>query len=352
MLKRQFPVIIMFTLIVAASPFYASQVNATVYVSMEHPVVSTWPDDADGDIAPTTTITGAATNLNTPYSIDVYGGFMYVANQSGSQGVTVYPIDADGDVAPSRQIAGSLTNLGGGTEGIDVDGSWIYVTSSSRIVIFPIDADGDVAPARVITGAATTLSSPRKIEVDSNWIYVADVSDNSIKVFPKAADGDTAPTRVIVGANTLLSGHYAIAINSNWIYAANYGIAGAPPHNVLVFPIGANGNVAPTRRIQGAATDLDQPYGIAVDSSWIYVANYNGQSVLVFPTDADGDVAPTRTIAGPATPFNGWPSGIAVYSAAAAGAPIPTMNQWGMSIFIILTALVSFHFLRRRSAAA
>jgi len=318
--------------------------EADIHVSMEGPIVATWPDDADGDVAPTTTITGAATNLNTPYGIDVDRNFIYVANQSGGEGVTVYPIDADGDMAPSRQIAGGSTNLGAGTEGIAVDGNWIYVTSSSRIVVFPIGADGDVAPARVITGAATTLGSPRKIDVDSSWIYVVDVTDNSIKVFPIGADGNVPPTRTIIGGNTLLSGHYAIAVDASWIYVAKYGIAGAPPHNVLVFPIDANGDVAPTRRIEGASTTLNQPYGIEVDSDWIYVANYNAQSVVLFPIDADGDVAPTRTIAGPSTPFDGWPSGIAVSASAPA---IPALDEWALMMMALLLAILGFVAVQR-----
>jgi len=324
--------------------FCPSPAHATIYVSMEHPVVATWPDDANGNVAPTTTITGAATNLNTPYGVDVDASFIYVANQSSTQGITVYPIDADGNVAPSRQIAGASTNLGGGTEGIAVDGSFIYVTSSNRIVIFPIGASGNVAPARVITGAATTLGSPRKIDVDSAWIYVADVGDDSIKVFPINGDGDIAPTRTIVGANTLLAGHYALAVDSGWIYATNYGIKGDPPYNVLVFPIGASGNVAPTRRIEGASTTLNQPYGIDVDANWIYVANYNAQSVVVFPIDADGDVAPTRTISGIATPLDGWPSGIAVTPPSPS---VPMLDQWALIVMALLLAISGFVAWRR-----
>ena len=337
-------------LVVVAAMVSAQPVQATIYVSMEGQVVATWEDDANGDVAPTTTITGASTNLNTPYGIDVDSNYIYVANQS-RQGITVYPIDGNGDLAPVRQISGSSTRLSG-VEGIAVDGNWIYVTSSNRIVVFPLDADGDVAPAREISGTTTTLSSPRKIDVDGDWIYVADPGDNSIKSFPIDAAGNVPPARTIVGASTLLSGHYALAVGSGWIYATSYGIAGAPPYNVLVFPNDASGDVAPTRRIEGAATTLNQPYGIEVDSDWIYVANYNAQSVVVFPIDADGDVPPARTIAGPSTPFDEWPSGIAVSAPQVSASGIPAMSPWGGMMLILLIGFGAIWLMRRTAVAA
>lgn len=323
------------TLLVVATMLIAPPGHATIYVSMEHPHFATWPNDADGDVAPTTHVTGASTNLNSPYGIDVDADFIYVANQV-LEGVTVYPVGADADTAPVRQINGTLTRLGGGGEGIAIDSNWIYVTTSRRIVVFPLDADGNAAPARVIEGSNTTLSSAWKVDVDSNWIYVTDVSDNAIKVFPIGADGNVSPARTIKGASTELAGHYAIAVDSNWIYTANYGIQGNPPHNVLVFPIGADGDIPPTRKIEGASTTLNQPYGIDVDSEWIYVANYNDQSVVVFPIDGDGDIPPTRKIAGASTPFDGWPSGIAVYAASAA---IPVLDEWGLVMLALLLAI-------------
>jgi hypothetical protein len=57
---------------------------------------------------------------------------------------------------------------------------------------------------------------------------------------------------------------------------------------------------------------LDYPWGVAVDTNWIYVANYFGK-VLAFPINTVGNVAPARSIHGDLTSlFN--PAGIAIDS--------------------------------------
>ncbi len=68
-------------------------------------------------------------------------------------------------------------------------------------------------------------------------------------------------------------------------------------NGVLVFPLTASGDVAPTRRIVGASTGLSLPIGVAVDSKGsVYVANRTGSRITVYPLGADGNVAPTRSL--------------------------------------------------------
>jgi hypothetical protein len=88
-------------------------------------------------------------------------------------------------------------------------------------------------------------------------------------------------------------------------------VANRDNDSIDVFPIGADGDVAPTRSIQGAATTLNWPAGVAVDANFIYVANFINRSIDVFPTGADGDVAPTQSIKGLATTLR-LPRGVAV----------------------------------------
>jgi hypothetical protein len=144
------------------------------------------------------------------------------------------------------------------------------------------------------------------LAVDGSWIYVANTSNNSIDVFPIGASGNVAPTRAIVGGLTTLNQPESVTVDGSWIYVANYN------HNSIdIFPLNATGNVAPTRSIQGGLTTFDQPEGVAVDASWIYVVNHSNDSVDVFPIGATGNVAPTRSIQGGATTLED-PEGIAV----------------------------------------
>jgi hypothetical protein len=68
-------------------------------------------------------------------------------------------------------------------------------------------------------------------------------------------------------------------------------------NTVVVFPLNATGNVAPTRKIAGASTGLSLPIGVGLDSKGsLYVANRTGSRITVYPLGANGDVAPTRSL--------------------------------------------------------
>ncbi len=73
--------------------------------------------------------------------------------------------------------------------------------------------------------------------------------------------------------------------------------ATAGGNEVLAFPAGAGGDVAPVRVIAGPHTGLSGPAGIAHDASGsIYVINAGAHTVTEYPADANGDVSPVRTI--------------------------------------------------------
>ncbi len=86
--------------------------------------------------------------------------------------------------------------------------------------------------------------------------------------------------------------------NGNGAQIARAGIyVTTQTNSVLVFPLNATGNVAPSRRIVGDSTGLSLPIGVGVDSKGsVYVANRTGSRVTVYPIGADGNVAPTRSL--------------------------------------------------------
>jgi hypothetical protein len=67
---------------------------------------------ANGDIAPTRTISGASTGLDFPtgLALDLTNNELFVANPNANS-ITVYSRTANGDIAPTRTISGASTGL-------------------------------------------------------------------------------------------------------------------------------------------------------------------------------------------------------------------------------------------------
>jgi 6-phosphogluconolactonase (cycloisomerase 2 family) len=272
----------------------------TIYVAdIDDVSVKTWPGKANGDVAPSTLF---GSRLKYPQGVAVDEDWIYIANYNG-RSVDVYPKNANGDVLPTRSIKGNSTTLFPPLS-VAVDGTNIYVATGTEIAVYPKDADGNVAPTRRIWGSNTNILVARGIAIDANWIYVTvhntSTGISSVLVFPIGATGNVAPTYTIQGANTNLAMPVGIAVDSAWIYVSNWA-----NRSVAIFPVGSNGNVAPARFIQGSNTQLDLPYGISVDTNWIYLASsyYSTgiASVSVFPIGSTGNVSPAHQIAGSET---------------------------------------------------
>jgi hypothetical protein len=118
--------------------------------------------------------------------------------------------------------------------------------------------------------SSNTSSTPTPTPLVQN-LYVANAVANSVLVFPLSANGNVAPATTIIGAGTGLSDPRRIAFDANGnIYVTNGGAA----NSVTVYAANANGNATPTATIFGAGTGLSSPNGIALDGAGkIYVAN-------------------------------------------------------------------------------
>ncbi|MSV35157.1 MAG: hypothetical protein EXQ47_06095 [Bryobacterales bacterium] len=75
--------------------------------------------------------------------------------------------------------------------------------------------------------------------------------------------------------------------------------------SILTFAGGANGNVAPVRKIFGPSTQLQNPQALALD--WIHGEIFvpQGDRVLVFSRDTNGDSAPIRILGSKESPVDG-----------------------------------------------
>ena len=83
--------------------------------------------------------------------------------------------------------------------------------------------------------------------------------------------------------------------------------AGSAPFDVMVpsanpsvrgFSQALNGNVAPSRILSGANTQLVVPVSLTYEPTedMLYVGDFSGRAVRMFPADAEGDSAPTRVL--------------------------------------------------------
>ena len=122
-----------------------------------------------------------------------------------------------------------------------------------------------------------------------------------IAAFARWANGNIAPSRAIQGQGTKLSrtihGLDYDAVNDEIVAPVYEGGA------ILVFRGGASGEEPPVRVIQGDNTKMLGPQTASVDpkNNEIIVGDPSSGSILVFDRTANGNVAPKRILRGPRT---------------------------------------------------
>ncbi|MGH7812766.1 MAG: hypothetical protein ACREQI_02015 [Candidatus Binataceae bacterium] len=230
---------------------------------------------------------------------------------AGSQekGKLIVSYSAPGDAQPvERRVA-----LAGETFGT----ASIYVANfgSASVNEYPFGATGDVSPTTIISGPGTGLANPFGVALDSTGnIYVANLNGGnssppgSVTVYPPGSSGDAAPLAAISGAATGLNYPWGIALDSSGnIYVANIGPCCAPEcgESITIYASGSNGNAAPIGIIPAdATTQINGTYGIVFDAAGrLWAANYGGGpsaigSITAYAPGAWGDVAPVVNITG------------------------------------------------------
>jgi hypothetical protein len=141
----------------------------------------------------------------------------------------------------------------------------------------------------------------------SDRLYVGNLGNNSITVYQHDAKGNTAPIAIIYGSKTGINSPGQLSGDAQGnLYVANGSVLhrSANPA-ILVFAHGANGNVAPIRKIAGPATGIQFPTGLTVDKATgkIFVNSEffaeDGVSTLIrFPSYATGNQTPYAKSAG------------------------------------------------------
>ena len=277
---------------------------------------------------PKRVIGGHNTNMefNCGLYIDPKNGDIYSVNNDTLNTLVIFSREKRGDVPPTREL-----ETPHGTYGIAVDEGaeemFLTVQHASSVVVYRKYAQGEEKPIRTIVGNKTMMADPHGIALDTKngWMFVVNYGNYaayregeersggggsggtgrvpgsgkffppSITVYPIKANGDVAPIRTIQGPKTQMNwpGHMAVDETTGMLYVANDG-----GNSVLAFKVTDGGDVAPARVIKGPRTGIKNPTGVFVDTKnkEIVVANMGNHQATVYDLTANGDVPPKRVI--------------------------------------------------------
>lgn len=250
--------------------------------------------------------------FNNGLYIDPQNGDIYSVESDVGDKIVVFSHDASGDVPPTRKLVSPHRgyNLAADEQKQEL---YLTVEYPPEVVVYRKGASGDEKPLRRIQGDNTGLDAPHGIAVDvknqllfvNSWGHASNFRipgtgkfhPPSIKIYALDASGDARPLRVIQGPKTRLNWPGAMSFDPDKgdLYVAN-----DVGQSILVFSGAARleGDVVPARVLQGRKTDLSYPTGVFVDTKHqeLWVSNMGNASATVYPLMANGDVAPLRTI--------------------------------------------------------
>jgi len=294
--------------------------------------VSIFDDTMNGNTEPLSLLGGPANSGLRDASAMVYDAAektVLVADFFGEK-IHVFAADARGDVAPLRSFSSLF--VGQPRAVVRATGLDEYIVlGASFLFAFPRTATGSVAPLRMTSYAPTVINNASGLAFlpGSDEVAVGDYEDlggnvygGEILFFPRTISGEPMPTRRIAGPLTQL-GTYVSALTIDPVRGELFALVvdADSRSRVVVFPVGASGNVAPLRNIGGDNTRMVNAAGIDYyafrDELLVASGTYNSPAtrVLGFPRTANGDVAPTRDISGPDTGVSaasGWGSVVGV----------------------------------------
>ena len=179
----------------------------------------------------------------------------------------------------------------------------LYVMNSTSNTLLRFDnaftANGNVTPAATIVGTNTTFNSPSFMTLDAanDRLYIADTGDLSVVIYDgiSTKNGNVAPSRIIAGATTNLLTPTDVSLDKvrNLLYVAD-------DVDIHVFGSAStvNGNTAPVR-------DLSVPFAVSaifIDGAndRLYVADQAGNAIAVYDhaSTLNGPITANRAVQG------------------------------------------------------
>lgn len=291
---------------------------------------------ANGNAAPSRVLSGAGTGMQWPFAMayEPKEDVVYVGDFYG-QAIRVFPVGANGNSVPRRVLDSAWVGQARGVA-VDTLHGELVVNGGCFLCSWPLTASGNATgPTRRLNwggNSPTQLNSPTAVVVnpEHDEIYTADSDFSSsatpylgkVFAFARTASGNDTPLRTIQGPTTRI-GQSAPSIAFDPATQLLFVLTNTAdvPNNInhgriLVFPATANGNVAPLRAIEGAATGLETVigmyyYGISFDAAnqrLLVSINSNNtpaaNKVLAFAAGDSGNVAPLFTLGGASTGMN------------------------------------------------
>ncbi len=215
---------------------------------------------------------------------------------------------------------------------VNSEHNMLVVTDENLFQILEYDSRDDTPPQarftepkRVISGTATRAEMMCAVYIDpvTRDIYVLNNdTQRYIPVFSTDARGNATPDRYIANIRG-----FSLAADEGRqeLFVTNQN------GQVFVYPKQAAGEDKPLRVLEGYDTQLEDPHGIALDTTnnVMYVSNFGNAhnqdpdtgeiygsfeppSITVYPLNASGNTRPLRIIEGPRTLMN-WPSHMALH---------------------------------------
>lgn len=245
-------------------------IDPAVGVGIAHPVFRL-ADDADGDVVVPATLGGPLSGLLSPMDLahEPVEGVIYVSDHFG-RAVRVFPANASGDPAPLRVLDPALLGQPRTTLPLPGHGELMVIASNCCIYTWPLAASGGDQPRlRAIVwggnGGQSALNNPfSMIHLPaSDEVAVADYgfatpANGRVVFHARTADGDVAPTRILEGPDTAnVAGLAHDPASGRLFLLASVDLGGGERQGeIRVFDAAASGAQPALYRIAGPATGL------------------------------------------------------------------------------------------------
>ncbi len=305
----------------------ATPVNTMYVLNNTSGSVLSFASGATGNVAPTSTVSGPSTTLNSPYYMAMDpSGNVWVANYAANTVVefTQSQLAVGGSPAPTVTLTSTVSNSLDHPTYVVFDRSGdLWVTNAApgngSVVEFTsgqLAATGSPTPTVTLTDDGTgSISAPGSMAFDGQGgLWVGNRGTNTLVRFTPAqigATGAPTPDITLTSTGTSITTPDALAFDrSGQLWVADDTI----PGSVVAFsPAQLASSGAPVPHItlssNGTSTNLDAPDGLTFDPFGnLWVANFTGQSITEFPPSqlaATGTPTPTSTLTGSNTTLSG-----------------------------------------------